>query len=405
MAATTKTDFADFLKEWYRGAVVADLVNKNHPWLGLVRKTEARGNFVVRPVKYANVTGQSALYATANTNIGPAARERWTSYHIDNYVKCRIENKIIELSLGDDASFRAALTDEVDSAHSAFANDLHFELLARHAKGARAKAGDQSGYTLPEIKLGTGEARFFEVGMKVQRSDSGQASLDHSGEEENVAEVDRANDTITLTSDFTSATVATDYIYRSGDFNVKADSLASWLPGSGVSGTAFNGIVRSVDPTRLAGVDGVKGSGSYPYLSYLVQTGARLYLQGQAPNICLMNPIDVAGLAIETEGRGARYDKLTATSGTLSFTSLEVATGGGVVPVVSEPAVGSDTAFMGDRDAVELYSAGGVPRMFDKDGNFYSRTTDADSISFYLFGFYNQIVQSPVSWSFKSDIV
>jgi hypothetical protein len=282
---------------------------------------------------------------------------------------------------------------------------MHFELLAVHAKGARAQAGDQTGYTLPEIKLGAGEARFFEVNMVVQRSDSTQAALDHSGEEQIVVAVDRANDTITLDADFTSATVNTDYLYRSGDFAAKADSLGAWLPGSGVSAAAFNGIDRSVDPTRLAGVDGVKGSGSYPYLSHLVQTGAELYTQGQAPNICLLNPVDFAGLALETESRGARYNKIGATSGTLSFTALEVATGGGIVPIVSDPGVVADHSYMGDRDAVELYSAGGAPRMFDKDGNFYQRTDDADSISFYLFAYYNQIVPAPVAWAYTADIV
>ena len=221
--------------------------------------------------------------------------------------------------------------------------------------------------------------------------------------------VDRANDRITLDADFTVTLAIGDRIYRSGDFGIKADSLVAWLPGSAVDDTTnglFNGVNRDDDPTRKAGVDGVKGTDpNYPYLDHLVQTGAALFTQGQAPNICLMHPTDQAGLAFETESRGARYIKTQATSGSLSFSALQVMTGGGAVPVIADPAVKPDTSFMGKREAVELFSAGGVPRMFRKDGNFYHREETADTLAFYLFGFYNQCLQAPVTWAYTADIV
>ena len=53
--------------------------------------------------------------------------------------------------------------------------------------------------------------------------------------------------------------------------------------------------------------------------------------------------------------------------------------------------------------AVELFSAGGLPRMFKKDGSFYHREEAADSMSFYLFAYYNQCVQAPVKWAYSAD--
>ena len=127
-------DYIAFLKEFYKGTVVADLVYKNHPWLGLVPKNpEVRGTVYPKPVKYANIVGQSALYSTAHENQSPARRQRWELTHIDNYAKATVSNKVIELSLGNPAAFREALTDSVDSAYSAFANDVDFEILAKHA--------------------------------------------------------------------------------------------------------------------------------------------------------------------------------------------------------------------------------------------------------------------------------
>jgi hypothetical protein len=397
-----QADYVTFLKEFYQGTVVADLVYKNHPWLAIVPKNpEVRGNVYPKPIKYANIVGQSALYATAHANQAPATRERWELSHIDNYAKATVSNKVMELSMGNPAAFREALTDAVDSAYSAFGNDVHFELLAKHAKGARAKVASVASLVLT---LGGGEARFFEVGMKVQRSDSAQTALDHSGEEQTITAVDRIADTITLDSDFTTVTVGTDFIYRSGDFDAKADSLPTWLPGSGVGATAFNGVVRTADPTRLAGVDGASGSASAtPYTADLIETGARLYREGSAPDICLVNPVTHGLIALETEQRG-RYAKVSSTSGSLSFSALEIMTGAGAVPLVADPAVVENDVLMGERSAVELFSAGGLPRMFKKDGSFYHREEAADTLAFYLFGFYNQCIQSPVKWSFTDDI-
>ena len=404
-------DYVKFLKEFYVGTVVADLVYKNHPWLAIVPKNpEVRGNIYPKPVRYANITGQSALYATAHANQGPATRDRWELSHIDNYAKATVSNKVIELSLGSPAAFREALTDAVDSAYSAFGNDTHFELLAKHAKGARAVIVTATNEVASgEVVLGAGEARYFERGMVIQHSDSPQASI--IAEERVVISVNRATDTIVYGTDlstpdgFTVPGVATDFLYRSGDFDAKADSLATWLPGSSVTSDLFKTIDRTDDPTRLAGVDASTGSvdATAPLLDDLIQTGANLYREGSSPDICLLNPVDHAALAFETEKRAARYVKVGATSGSLSFSALEIMTGAGAVPVVSDPGLAEDSMAMGEKSAVELFSAGGLPRMFKKDGSFYHREETADSLAFYLFGFYNQCIQAPVKWAYTTS--
>ncbi len=401
-----KSDYTTFLKEFYQGTVVADLVYKNHPWLGIVPKNpNVRGSVYPKPIRFANITGQSALYASAHENQGPATRERWDCVHIDNYAKATISNKVMELSLGTPAAFREALTDAVDSAYNAFGNDVHFELLAKHAKGARAELV-ATGTTTTVAAVGTGEARFFEVGMVIQKSAAAQTVLLNSLEERTITAVDRAADKIT-TATWTTANAAGQFLYRSGDFAVKADSLPSWLPGTGATSTAFNGVDRSVDKTRLAGVTAADGSShsTAPILDDLVVTGANLYREGSSPDICLLNPIDHAALAFETEVRGARYAKVSTTAGSLSFSALEIMTGAGAVPVIADPGLVQDSMAMGEKAAAELFSAGGVPRMFNKDGNFYHREEAADTLAFYLFGFYNQVIQAPVKWAYTDALL
>ena len=406
MAALTQTAYESFLKEFYVGTVVADLVYKNHPWLGIVPKNpEVRGNVYPKPIRYANITGQAATFLDAHNNQGPATRDRWELTHIDNYAKATVANKVIELSLGSPAAFREALTDAVDSAYSAYGNDVAFELLAKYAKGARGEV-QVGGAVALVITLGAGEARFFEVGMVLNHSLAAQASLIGAPDEAVVESVDRIADTITLVADFATSANDGDFIYRSGDFNKKADSLPAWLPGSAATATLFNGIDRTADSTRLAGVEGSHGSahGTAPYLDDLIKTGARLYREGSSPDIALVNPVTHAAIAFETESRAARYVKVGATSGSLSFSALEIMTGAGAVPIVSDPSLAEEAVLMGEKSAVELFSAGGLPRMFKKDGSFYHREENADTLAFYLFGFYNQCVQAPVKWSYTADI-
>jgi hypothetical protein len=406
MAELTQVAYESFLKEFYVGTVVADLVYKNHPWLAIVPKNpEVRGSVYPKPIRYANITGQAATFADAHANQGPATRDRWELTHIDNYAKATVANKVIELSLGSPAAFREALTDAVDSAYSAYGNDVHFELLAKYAKGARAQV-QTGGAASTTLTLGAGEARFFEVGMVLNHSLAAQASLIGAPDEAIVESVDRIADTITLVGDFGTGADDADFIYRSGDFDKKADSLPAWLPGSAVTSDLFNAIDRTADSTRLAGVDASTGSvdGTAPYLDDLIKTGARLYREGSSPDICLFNPVTHAKLAFETEKRAARYVKVGATSGSLSFSALEIMTGAGAVPVVSDPGLAEEAVLMGEKSAVELFSAGGLPRMFKKDGSFYHREETADNLAFYLFGFYNQCIQAPVKWAYAADI-
>lgn len=390
MAALTQADYVTFLKEWYQGTVVADLVYDNNPYLGIVPKNpNVRGNVYPKPIRYANIPGGSALYATAHANQNPAKRERWECSHVDNYAKATVENKVMELSMGDPAAFREALQDAVDSAFSHFGNDMAYELFG-DGTGTRGTIASVAG--APTYTLGAGETRFFEVGMICEVRDSG--GTPRAGNPYTITAVDRAGDSITFSATVTAG-AATDIVSREGDYNAKADGLAAWLVTGATPGT-FNGVDRNDDPTRLAGVDGTPGTTAGSEITEsLVLTGADLQSQGGKPNLIILNPQDRATLALETEFRGGRYAKVKSTEGNISFSALSIETGAGEVPVISDPNCPQNVGYMLDTRTNELFSAGGVPRMFGKDGSIYHREETADTLAFYLFGFYNLCIQNP----------
>lgn len=383
--------YVDFLKEWYKGTVVADLCYKNHPLLGLVPKNEnVRGEVYPKPVQYANIAGRSNLYQAAHDNQNPAQRDRWENKHIENYAKATVTNKVMALSQGNDAAFREALTSAFDSAYSAFANDQHFELFG-DGTGVRgvvtgAPAGDV-------LQLASGEGRFFEVGMQVEIRDTTGAT--DRGTTEVVA-VDRNGDTITVTTGDVAALsiVSTDLVIQDGDYGIKANGVEAWLVTGSSPGT-FLGVPRNVDPVRLAGVDGITGTATdVEVTDSLVKSGARLYREGGMASVAILHPEDVATLAQEVEQRG-RYSKVASTKGSVSFSALEIMTGGGAISVVADPAQKPNRAYLLDLGTWELFSAGQAPSMFDKDGSRLHRVEQADQVAFYLYGYYNLLCTNP----------
>jgi len=405
-----KAQYEAYLKDWYPGTVAADLTFDSRPWLGIINKnTSVRGTVYPKPVRYTNNSqGRAALYATAHANQGPAKRVKWVNSHIDNYAKASVENKVMVLSMGDDAAFREALTDEVDATYSGFADDLHFEAFG---DGTGTRGTCIAGTTATVLQLQAGEARFFEEGMVIQKSSNGGTSLDTTGQERTVTKVQRDVDKVTISSGFTVAAASTHLIYASGDFGIKANGLRAWLPtgagivaGGGSAPNTFLTVPRDNDTTRLAGIAGVAGTtAGLEVTEALVNSAAVGQKEGANPNLYLLNPLDRARLALETEQRG-RYAKVSATSGNISFSALVIETGSGAIPVISDPAQPIKTAYGVDTREFEMFSAGECPSMFDDDGNFYHRYETLDALQFYIFAFYNIQTQKPGAHVYIPDL-
>lgn len=400
--ATTSANYTPFLKELYKGSTVADLCYDTNAVLALFPKNPNTGGVkYVKPIKYAFSNGRSATYTDARKNVSAAARERWEMDWTNHYVVCGVDNKAIELAAGAgrDGSFKDLLVDEVDGGHMAFANDVEVEL---HQDGTGVRGVSAGTISTLTITLGAGQASNFDVGMYVAHIDADDSAID-AGAAVQVTHVDRALDTINVSADWTTPVEAGDKILLEGD-ETKAKGLKAWLPGSSVGSTAFNGVVRDVDPTRLAGVDGVKGTLSGMLITdALVQTTAQIIRQGGRANLALVSAGDWADLALETEARG-RYAKISATEGTVSFSGIEVATGAGSVPAVADRHTEDDQAFVLDTRKIELYSTNSLPSLFNRDGSFYHRELTADEISFYLYGFYGLSIQEPGSCSWIQDL-
>jgi hypothetical protein len=396
MAALTKGLYEAYLKEWYPGTVAQILTYTDHPLVGILEKnTNVRGTSYPKPVRFTNTAGRSADYPTAHQYQTPSNRVRWVNTHADNYSKATVYNKIIELSLGSDAAFREALTDEVDAAYGAFADDLHFELFG-DGSGARATAtGAPTGAVVP-----VSDAQFFETGMVLQKSANG-STLDNGGEVQVVVNVDRAGNKITLDADWSVASANGHLIVQAGDFGKKANGLKAWIPtyagivaGGGSVANTFLTVDRSADG-RLCGWAGVAGStAGLEVTESLVNSAAVGQKEGARPTVAMLNPLDRARLALETEQR-ARYAKVYSTEGNISYSALMIETGAGSIPVISDRGQQIKTSYMIDTRNFELFSAGELPSMFDKDGNFYHREEALDTIAFYLYGFYNLQTQAP----------
>lgn len=402
--ATTRTDYAKFLKELYKGSEAADLTFESNVLLALCPKNpNTGGTKYIKPINLNYIQGRGASYTTAYANVAASTKLRWELDWTNHYTIAGVDNKAIELAAGAGSagSFRDLLVDSTDSAHAAFGFDLEVEL---HSDGTGKRGtvlGAISGLVLP---LNPGEAVNFDVGMRLVHLNSAGTLLD-AGEVQVVDAVDVDNDTITLDADWTTPSAAGHKLVMEGDQNAKAYGLEAWLPGSGVSATAFNSVDRSVYPQRLAGTDGIPGTATgLEITDCFVKTCASVARHAGRPNLILASNTDFATLAMETENRG-RYAKVGATTGSVSFSALEIQTGAGAVPVVVDRHCPENKAFVLDTRAIELYSTNSLPSMFKRDGSFYNRIEGKDEISFYLYGFYGLCIQKPGTCSWIQTVV
>ena len=151
----------------------------------------------------------------------------------------------------------------------------------------------------------------------------------------------RTGNTITLNADWSVATANGHGIVQAGDFGAKANGLKAWLPtyagivaGGGSVANTFLTVDRSADG-RLCGWAGVAGTtAGLEVTEALVNSAAVGQKEGARPTVAMLNPLDRARLALETEQR-ARYAKVYSTEGNISYSALMIETGAGSIPVIS----------------------------------------------------------------------
>lgn len=394
------------LKQHYTNDRVEDMVYKDNPFFALVPKMERFGgkNLPI-PIIYGNPTGRSKTFSTAQTK-GATAN---SGSKIDDFVLTRvkdygvatIDNETILSSEGDANAFMEAAVTEIDGIINALTRSLAINLTRTSAAsiGQVNAEPSENASTFQVTMKDVEEITNVEVGqvhlIYSALSGGSQRSSDGSDVDFPVAAVNRSSGVITYTGTYdSSGTIAADdYIFNDGDRGLGVSGLEDWLPATAPDSTAFFGVDRSVDVTRLGGLR-LDGS-SMPIEEALIKADSLVCREGFKLSHFFMNHRALADLK-KSLGSKVQYVNLAANP-RISFPGVIVDGSKGPIKCVGDHNFPDNRIFGLNLDFIKFYSIGKAVRVVDTDGLSMLRQSSDDGVE-ARYGFYGNLgIRAPGS--------
>lgn len=395
MASLTPTAFDYALKTRYTEDDIKNMVYKDQPLLAMIPKDEGfRGKNKVIPVKYTNIAGRSADFSLAQANKAASKGKAFTLTRVKDYGLASVDNETIEASQGDANAFMEGVEEEMNSAIDAIKRSLG---QALYGDGS-GEIGSISSIAANVITLvSADDVTNFEEGMNLVFASSTAAALRDNGTSAAVTAVDRDAGTVTIGSTPTG-TVANDEIFMEGDYKAASDrlkvsGLKAWIPDSAPGSTAFFGVDRSVDTTRLGGVR-VDGAG-LPLTEALTKAATRISREGGRPSHAFMS-FDRYEELINLLGSKVQYTDFEV--GTIGFAGIKLHSPKGMVKVFPDLNAPANHCYMVQLDTLKLYSLGPAPHILNYNGTRYYHEATADGIEVRV-GFYGNVATCAPGWN------
>lgn len=370
---------------------------KNNPFFALVRKdTTFGGNNKLIGLRNAVPSGVSSDFASALASVGPSTYSGFTVTRNKAYALAQISGEAISAGKGNENSLLDVLTKEIDGAvHAA---TRHVAIMAmRNGGGARGQISSGSNVQTNTITLANiNDVTNFDLNQVVQLSaDDGTGGAGVRTNTVTITKIDRQAGTLVANAAWNTVTsaAANDYIFVKGDYNNVIKGTAAWCPTTAPSSTAFFGLDRSTDPTRLAGV--TYTGGGAPIEETLIEVAWRIDREGGMPDYVFLNPRDYSPL-VKSIGSKVIYDRVqTVDTPEIGFDAVKLQGPNGAIRVIADlnQPQGSGTMVQLDTWAVE--SSGGAPRILDEDGQTILRDPNTDSYIVRIGGYLQLTNEAP----------
>ena len=388
----TSFDFA--LKEYYTDDKVMDLVYKDNPLLALCPKREDfYGDLLPIPTIYGNPQGRSATFADAQANKTSTKGVKYNLTRVSDYGLADIDNETLLASQSNKGAWLEARTTEIDGIINSLSRSLGVAMY-RDSGGSIGVTGSISTVTVTLSNLD--EVTNFEVGMEIAAGPNKDGSSLRTGTA-TITGVDRDAGTLTTDSNWTSqitSFTAGDYLFVDGDATAKLSGLDDWIPASAPTSTAFFGVDRSVDATRLGGVR-VTGTG-LPIEEALINLASRIAREGGSPDYCFLNFDKYSDLE-KALGSKVQYIDVKGTAN-IMFQGIQINGPKGVIKVMPDRNALPDVAFMVQMNTLCLYSLGKAPRVLNTDGLSMLRLGASDGLE-VRWGYYAQFGVRAPGWN------
>lgn len=368
------------LKAYYSDQRVQMLMYKDAPlWAMLQKIKDFYGKNYPLPLCVSNPQGRSATFTNAQAQKTPSVFRDFTLTRSKDYALASITSEAIMASETNPGAFLRLATREIDGALMSLKRSIAFSCYGDGSGSLAAVSAVNSAATPSVLQLTNVEDIVkFEVGQLLQvKNTAGAAHVFATGiTTATVAAVDRDAGTITtdVAGNAGSTVVATDLLYVVGDYNAKFTGLAGWIPGTAPAATAFFGLDRTLDPTRLAGVRVV--SGGKPLDEAFIDAARRVGREGGTPGNAFMGFSRYASLE-KTLGSRVIYDEVEIAG--VGFRGMKISGPSKSITVMADRDCPENRAYLLDLDTWAYYSLKEPTMILDLDGNRILREASADA--------------------------
>lgn len=380
MATLDVSSASAVLKSYYTDQRVQQLTYKDAPFFAMLKKRKdfVGANYPL-PMKVTNPQGRSATFSNAVAQKQPSNYKSFTLTRVKDYSLASITTEAILASESNPGAFLRLATGEIDGALDSLKRSISFSLYGDSSGSigvvSAITAANPVVVTLSQVD----DIAKFEIGQTVLAYDTTNttARLWGTGAASGlISNVDRDLGKITIDVDGSGGqtAVATDLIFVSGDRNLKMAGLGAWVPASAPGSTAFFGVDRSIDVTRLGGIR-ISSSGK-PLDEALIDAARRVGREGGTPDYVFCSYSKYASLE-KTLGNRVIYDDIEVAK--IAFRGISISGPKGKMTVLPDQDCPNDKMYMLDMSSWGLYSLREPVMLVDLDGNKMLREASADA--------------------------
>ena len=375
------------LKQYYTPKKIETLVFKS-PLQGIIAKdTGGSGIAYVGAIRSALTSAVSYTDTVAYTNGSSSVYKQWVCPWRSGYGRALVSGSALDQCGNDRGAFVKAVVSETEGAYAAIGQQIGAGLW--HNGGGAIGQGDgvTSVAGTTQILLNVSDAINFRPGQTIKSSATdGTSGVVRVGSVTLTA-VDLFTGVLTASGNWNAgitSPVNTDFFFMDGDFGLAFQGIPAWIVPNALRastlGTAFNGVTRSADPVRLAGVPYV-GNGA-PKKESMIQIGMMLNRLGAKPSHLFLNDLDFADISKDLT-TGTRITTETAFKNPqIGFSAIEYMAPFGAIKLMTDPFLAQGTAYMLDMSTWLMPSMGPIPKVDFIDKLNWLRSAGADSYEF-----------------------
>jgi len=403
MTVTTVANTAYPLRTlWPQDRIESETYDDN-PFLAFVPKAEDFvGENMYIALRYTDVQGRSATFATAQANKAPHKGVRFLLTRGHDYALFGIDHETILAGKSNKGALIKTLDTEVSSALNALTNSLA-AVLYGDGSGARGTVVADPG-TGTTIQLeNIGDIVNFQVGMNIVVAATRTGAL-RAGGARTISAVDRDSGLITVSAAVDAAILSTgarDFIFAEGDARntgaaILPTGLLGWLPATAPAvggGDSHFGVDRSPDPVALAGLR-CDESALNPEEG-LATMLSRLDREGGRPSHIFRNPINYKDILLAL---GTKVETEYMAVGEIGFEAIKVHGPKGLVRIFSDRNCPQNTGFTLTMKSWKFHSLEKAPMVIEADDQKLLRDAAADSFEGRM-AYYGQLACTAPAWN------